>query len=86
MLDVIESIQYAHKTFGKPVAETLVQSFALKFGEHHPSAVLAQATLDSLNGTISSPSKANASILANATVVIPNTRTSGTRTRGRSVE
>jgi len=44
------AVVYADKAFGRPVAETLVQSFYLKFGALDPKTIEAQTTLDRLCG------------------------------------
>jgi len=42
------AVVYADKAFGRSVAETLVQSFYVKFGPSDPKTIEAQTTLDRL--------------------------------------
>jgi hypothetical protein len=87
--DVRNSIEYALKTFGKPVAETLVQSYGLKYGPIHPDTIEAQLLWNQLTGLSPSPSPSTlvADIHANAPVRIANSRSSSEpRRRGRSVD
>ena len=84
---IAESVEQTFQDFGPSVAKTFAQSFALKFGPTHPDAIAAQEEIDRLTGAKPSHSQALAALMTNATVVIPNTRSSKkARVRGRSVD
>ena len=84
---IADLVQETFKDFGPSVAQTFAQSFALKFGSTHPDAIAAQKAIDNLTDAKPSPSQALADLMTNATVVIPNTRSSSrARVRGRSVD
>ena len=84
---IAEFVKQTFDEFGPSIAETLAQSFVLKFGPTHPDAIAAQKAIDRLTEAKPSPSQVLADLLANAAVVIPNARSSGdTRVRGRSVD
>ena len=87
MQTIADFVKQTFDAFGPSIAETLAQSFGLKFGTAHPDAIAAQEEIDRLTSAKPSSSKALADTIANATVVIPNNRSPGeTRTRGRSVD
>ena len=83
---IADLIKETYQTFGPSVATTFAQSFGLKLGHTHPDAITAQQTIERLNDQPSN-SQALTALLNDATVVIPNTRSSGqARTKGRSVD
>ena len=84
---VADLVQETFQDFGPSVAKTFAQSFGLKFGEAHPDAIAAQEAIDRLTSPKPSHSQALTDLIDNATVVIPNTRSSSqTRVRSRSVD
>ena len=84
---IAEFVKQTFNEFGPSIAETLAQSFVLKFGPTHPDAIAAQKAIDRLTGAKPSHSQALADTIANACVVIPNARSSNqARVRGRSVD
>ena len=87
MQTIADLVDETFKSFGPSVAQTFAQSFTLKFGADHPEAIEAQETIDRLTSPKPSHSQALAELITSATVVIPNTRSSGkARARGRSVD
>ena len=87
MQTIADLVEETFKKFGASVAQTFAQSFTLKFGADHPAAIEAQETIDRLTNPKPSHSQALADLVASATVVIPNTRSSDkARVRGRSVD
>ena len=87
MQSIAESVKETFDDFGLSVAQTFVQSFAPKFGSAHPDTIAAQNEIDRLTNAKHSPAQALADLMTNATVVIPNVRSSGkTRVRSRSVD
>lgn len=77
------AVVYADKAFGRSVAETLVQSFYVKFGPSDPKTIEAQAAFDRLCGAVPPFDRT----LAEAPVQIPNQRSSlEVRRAGRSID
>ena len=84
---IADLVQETFKEFGPSVAQTFAQSFGLKFGKAHPDAIAAQEAIDLLTSPSPSHSQALTDLIGNATVVIPNTRSSThARVRARSVD
>ena len=84
---IAELVQETFKDFGPSVAQTFAQSFGLKLGKAHPDAIAAQETIDRLTSPKLSHSQALTDLIDNATVVIPNTRSSShAKVRARSVD
>ena len=84
---IAELVQEAFQEFGPSVAKTFAQSFGLKLGEKHPDAIAAQEAIDRLTNPKPSHSQALTDLINNATVVIPNTRSSSkAKVRSRSVD
>ena len=87
MQTIAESVEETFNDFGASVAKTFAQSFVLKFGAAHTDTIAAQEAIDRLTSAKPSRSQALTDLMANATVVIPNVRSTGeTRVRGRSVD
>ena len=87
MQTIADLVAETFDDFGLSVAQTFVQSFIPKFGHAHPDTIAAQNEIDRLLSAKPSPAQALADLMNNATVVIPNVRSSGeTRIRGRSVD
>lgn len=87
MQTIADLVEETFKNFGPSVAQTFAQSFTLKFGADYPAAIEAQETINRLTNPTPSHPQALADMLASATVVIPNTRsTTQARVRGRSVD
>jgi len=84
---IADLVEQTFKDFGPSVARTFAQSFSLERGYTHADSIAAQETIDRLTNPNPSRSQALADLIANATVMIPNTRSSGkARARGRSVD
>ena len=87
MQTIANLVEETFDNFGPSVAQTFVQSFAPKFGADHPDTIAAQNEIDRLTSAKPSHAQALADLMNNATVVIPNARSSDeTRARGRSVD
>ena len=87
MQTIADLVAETFNDFGLSVAQTFVQSFAPKFGATHPNTIAAQDEMHRLISAKPSPAQALANLMDNATVVIPNVRSSReARVRGRSVD
>ena len=84
---IADSVEQTFNDFGPSVALTFAQSFSLERGYTRADEVEAQETIDRLTSPKPSHSQVLADLISNATVVIPNTRSSGkARLRERSVD
>ena len=84
---IADLIQETFNIFGQSVAETFAQSFSLERGYTQAETLAAQETIDRLTSPRPSHSQALADLISNATVIIPNTRSSGqAREKRRSVD